>query len=92
MVVNAVITASNPDRVTPGIQMPDFIEITQGLSKGDRVVVSDRSGLKTDERITPKAAPVGCLRRKYSTLTRPLPNLCRPFRFVIRISSSSCAL
>jgi len=42
-------------QVTPGIQMPDVVEITSGLSAGEQVVVSDRSGLKAGETVTAKA-------------------------------------
>ena len=42
-------------QVTPGIQMPDFIEITHGLAVGEQVVVSDRSGLKAGETVKAKA-------------------------------------
>jgi RND family efflux transporter MFP subunit len=41
-------------QVTPGIQMPDVIEITAGLKQGEQVVVSDRSGLKPGDTVTAK--------------------------------------
>ncbi len=40
--------------VIPGIQLPDVIEITAGLTQGEQVVVSDRSGLKAGETVTAK--------------------------------------
>jgi len=40
--------------VTMGIQMPDYVEATSGVAKGDQVVVSDRSALKPGEVVTPK--------------------------------------
>jgi RND family efflux transporter MFP subunit len=40
--------------VALGIQMPDYVEATSGVAKGDRVVVSDRSALKAGEIVTPK--------------------------------------
>jgi RND family efflux transporter MFP subunit len=40
--------------VTPGIQMPDYVEIASGLKKGEQVVVSDRSGLKPGKIVNAK--------------------------------------
>jgi len=40
--------------VTLGIQMPDSVEITRGVSAGELVVVSDRSALKTGESVQSK--------------------------------------
>lgn len=40
--------------VTPGIQTQDVVEITKGLSAGDQVVVSERSGLKAGQTVTAK--------------------------------------
>ena len=42
--------------VMPGIQMPDYVEITSGLTAGEQVVVSDRSGLKAGQAV--KAKPL----------------------------------
>ncbi len=41
-------------QVTLGIQMPDYVAISSGLSAGQQVVVSDRSGLKTGQTVKPK--------------------------------------
>jgi multidrug efflux pump subunit AcrA (membrane-fusion protein) len=40
--------------VTLGIQMPDYVEIASGVSPGEQVVVTDRSGLKAGQVIKPK--------------------------------------
>jgi RND family efflux transporter MFP subunit len=37
--------------VTLGVQTPNYIEITSGLQAGDKVVVSDRTGLKPGEHV-----------------------------------------
>ena len=37
-----------------GVEGPDSIEIVDGLSEGDQVVVGSRSGLQPGERVTPK--------------------------------------
>jgi len=42
--------------VTLGVQMPDYVEVASGLEKGDQVVVSDRSGLKSGDLVKPKPA------------------------------------
>jgi RND family efflux transporter MFP subunit len=52
-------------QVTPGIQMTDVVEITSGLAPGERVVVSDRSGLKAGETV--KAKPLQALAYEGST-------------------------
>jgi RND family efflux transporter MFP subunit len=41
-------------KVTLGIQMPDFIEIASGVSPGEQVVITGRSGLKAGQVIKPK--------------------------------------
>jgi Cu(I)/Ag(I) efflux system membrane fusion protein len=41
-------------KVTLGIQMPNYVEIASGLSLGEQVVVSDRSGLKAGQVVRPK--------------------------------------
>jgi RND family efflux transporter MFP subunit len=41
-------------KVTLGIQMPDYVEILKGLSAGEQVVISDRSGLKAGQMVKPK--------------------------------------
>ena len=41
-------------QVTLGIQMPDYVAISSGLSAGQQVVVSDRSGLKAGQTVRPK--------------------------------------
>ena len=41
-------------KVTLGIQMPDYAEIANGLSPGEQVVVSDRSGLKAGQVVKPR--------------------------------------
>src|SRR5579863_448491 len=40
--------------VTLGIQMPDYVEIASGVSPGEQVVVTDRSGLKAGQVVKPK--------------------------------------
>ena len=40
--------------LVPGIQTPTDLEVLSGLQEGDQVVVSDRSGLKAGELVTPK--------------------------------------
>ncbi len=40
--------------VTLGIQMPDYVEIASGVSPGEQVVVTDRSGLKAGQFVKPK--------------------------------------
>ncbi len=40
--------------VTLGIQMPDYVGILSGISMGEQVVVSDRSGLRAGEVVSPK--------------------------------------
>jgi RND family efflux transporter MFP subunit len=40
--------------VTLGIQMPDSVEIASGVSPGEQVVVTDRSGLKAGQIVKPK--------------------------------------
>jgi len=41
-------------QVTLGIQMPDYVQITSGLSPGEQVVVSDRGALKAGETVQSK--------------------------------------
>jgi RND family efflux transporter MFP subunit len=41
-------------QVTLGIQMPDYVAVTSGLDAGEKVVVSDRSGLKTGQTVQAK--------------------------------------
>jgi RND family efflux transporter MFP subunit len=41
-------------KVALGIQTPDFAEISSGVSKGEQVVVSDRSGLKPGQVVKAK--------------------------------------
>jgi RND family efflux transporter MFP subunit len=54
------VTLVDPDnriqakQVTLGIQMPDYVEIVGGVSAGEQVVISDRSGLKAGQMIKPK--------------------------------------
>jgi hypothetical protein len=45
-------------KVTLGIQMPDLVEIVQGLSGGEQVVISDRSSLKAGQPVKPKELQV----------------------------------
>jgi RND family efflux transporter MFP subunit len=40
--------------VTLGIQMPDYVEIASGVSPGEQVVVTDKSGLKAGQVVKPK--------------------------------------
>lgn len=41
-------------KVMLGIQMPDYVEIASGISAGEQVVVTDRSGLKPGQSVKPK--------------------------------------
>ena len=41
-------------QVVLGIQMPDYVAVASGLSTGQQVVVSDRSGLKVGQTVKPK--------------------------------------
>jgi len=56
----ASLMAVGPDNrieirnVTLGIQMPDLVEIASGISPGEQVVVTDRSGLRTGQVVKPK--------------------------------------
>jgi RND family efflux transporter MFP subunit len=47
-----------PRPVTLGIQTANYAEVAGGLSPGERIVISDRSGLKAGERVTPHPAEV----------------------------------
>jgi len=44
--------------VATGLQTANDIEITSGLNPGDRVVISDRSGLKSGQRVRPQVVEV----------------------------------
>jgi RND family efflux transporter MFP subunit len=44
--------------VTLGIQMPDAVEIVEGLAGGEQVVISDRSSLKAGQAVKPKELQV----------------------------------
>ena len=46
-------------KATLGIQMPDYVEIANGLKLGEQVVVSDRSGLKAGQAV--KAKPLAAV-------------------------------
>jgi len=41
-------------QVTLGIQTPDYVAISKGLTAGQQVIVSDRSGLKAGQTVKPK--------------------------------------
>ena len=41
-------------KVKLGIQMPDYVEIADGIAPGEQVVVSDRNGLKAGQAVKPK--------------------------------------
>jgi RND family efflux transporter MFP subunit len=41
--------------VTLGLETPNRVEVLSGLAEGDQVVVSDRSGLKTGDKVHPRA-------------------------------------
>jgi multidrug efflux pump subunit AcrA (membrane-fusion protein) len=45
-------------KIVTGLQSADDIEILSGLKQGDRVVVSDRSGLKTGMNVKPQEVEV----------------------------------
>lgn len=44
--------------ITAGMQTADAMEVVSGLSEGDRVVVSDRSGLKNGMQVKPQVVDV----------------------------------
>jgi RND family efflux transporter MFP subunit len=44
--------------ITTGMQTPTDIEIVSGLKQGDRVVISDRSGLKSGMQVKPQEVDV----------------------------------
>lgn len=44
--------------VTIGLETADKAEVTSGLSKGDMVVVGNRSGLKPGDKVTPKLVDI----------------------------------
>jgi RND family efflux transporter MFP subunit len=44
--------------VVTGLQTANDVEITSGLNPGDRVVISDRSGLKSGQRVKPQVVEV----------------------------------
>ena len=60
----ATVFAVGPDstllerKITIGLQTATDAEILNGLSLGDRVVVSDRSGLKAGMRVKPQAVDI----------------------------------
>jgi RND family efflux transporter MFP subunit len=60
----ATILLVDPDnilqerKITTGLQTAEDIEIVSGLNEGDRVVVSDRSGLKTGMHVKPQVVEV----------------------------------
>jgi RND family efflux transporter MFP subunit len=41
-------------KVTLGIQMPDYVEVSSGVATGEQVVTSDRSSLKAGQMVRPK--------------------------------------
>jgi RND family efflux transporter MFP subunit len=45
-------------RITLGIENDTYAEVESGLDEGDRVVISDRSGLRPGEMVKPKLAEV----------------------------------
>jgi RND family efflux transporter MFP subunit len=45
-------------KVVIGMQTPTEIEIVSGLNEGDRVVISDRSGLKSGTHVKPQEVEV----------------------------------
>lgn len=44
--------------VTLGLQMANYAEVTSGLSAGERVIVSDRTGLKSGQHVAGRAVEV----------------------------------
>ena len=56
-VVNANNTIEER-KIDAGLQTADDIEILSGLDLGDRVVVSDRSGLKNGMQVSPQQMDV----------------------------------
>jgi len=44
--------------VVTGMQTANDIEVTSGLNRGDRVAISDRSGLKSGQRVKPQVVEV----------------------------------
>jgi RND family efflux transporter MFP subunit len=54
-----IVDSSNKVQTRPitlGIQTPNEAEVLSGLNEGDRVVLSDRSGLKPGESVQPRIA------------------------------------
>jgi RND family efflux transporter MFP subunit len=52
-----VVTPDNHVEIKPvtlGIQMPDNVEVLNGVSAGQQVVITDRSGLKSGQSVKPK--------------------------------------
>jgi macrolide-specific efflux system membrane fusion protein len=45
-------------RVEVGLETSNDAEIVSGLSEGEQVVISDRSGLKAGEKVNPKPVQV----------------------------------
>lgn len=45
-------------KITLGLQSPSDAEVSSGLNEGDRVVVSDRSGLKPGQEVRPQTVEV----------------------------------
>lgn len=45
-------------KIEPGIQSANEIEVLDGLAQGDRVVVSDRSGLKSGMHVNPQTVDI----------------------------------
>jgi len=45
-------------QVSLGLQTATDAEVVSGLSAGEQVVVSDRSGLKAGEKVNPQVVPV----------------------------------
>ena len=56
-----IVTANNvlEDRpVKLGLETPNYAEVVSGLQEGEQIVVSDRSGLKPGEKVSPQTVAV----------------------------------
>lgn len=59
-----VYIVNSDDKVEPrtivlGLQTENYVEVLSGLKEGERVVISDTSGLRPGEAVHPKAAQAG---------------------------------
>ena len=77
-------------QVTLGIQTANDAEVLSGLQEGEQVVVSDRSGLKAGEEVSPQVVEL-MQYQSQKQVAQARNRSCRASRFGIRTSSSSSA-